>query len=32
MDPGQLEDGVPYTTRVGRLTHTQYDKTVSDLL
>jgi hypothetical protein len=32
MDPGQLADGVPYTTRVGRLTHTQYDKTVSDLL
>ncbi len=32
MDPGQLAQGVPYTTRSGRLTHTQYDRTVSDLL
>jgi hypothetical protein len=31
-DPGTLENGVPYTTRVARLTHAQYDNTVADLL
>ena len=32
VDPGTLEDGVPFSTRVARLTHLQYDNTVSDLL
>ena len=31
-DPGELEDGVPFGTRVARLTHAQYDNTTSDLL
>lgn len=32
VNPGTVEDGVPFSTRITRLTHLQYDNTVSDLL
>jgi len=31
-DPGTLENGVPYGTRLQRLTHAEYERTVTDLL
>ena len=31
-DPGTLENGVPYGTRLQRLTHAEYERTVLDLL
>lgn len=31
-DPGTLENGVPYGTRLRRLTHAEYERTVTDLL
>lgn len=31
-DPGKLENGVPYGTRLRRLTHAEYEHTVTDLL
>lgn len=32
VDPGSVPGGVPHSTRLARLTHEQYDNTVSDLL
>lgn len=31
-DPGTLENGAPYGTRLQRLTHREYERTVTDLL
>ena len=31
-DPGTLENGAPYGTRLRRLTHAEYERTVTDLL
>lgn len=31
-DPGGIDNGAPYTTRLSRLTHSEYDQTASDLL